>query len=84
MRKQKRNHPAAFLPFRTPSLYFPLPRGRAPAYKYYNVVYFIHALFFKKKRDMFWQFAELLYLCTRKRETRALARGSESLGSTVL
>ena len=39
-------------------------------------------IFLKKVVDMFWWFAELLYLCTRKRETRALTRGSGSLGST--
>ena len=44
----------------------------------------MNAIFLKKVVDMFWWFAELLYLCTRKRETRALTRGSESLGSTVL
>jgi len=30
-------------------------------------------IFLKKVVDMFWWFAELLYLCTRKRETRAPA-----------
>ena len=38
-------------------------------------------IFFKKSVDKFCWFAELLYLCTRKRETRAPSRGFGRLGS---